>query len=430
MLKSLFTQLMNRKKSNLWIAMELLLVFCVLWYLVDYFFVVTYNKSIPSYQDTNNTYQVRITQFPEDHPEYNDEEGKPENVEAHYARILNHIRSYPGITDVSVSFENAAPGNDGISTNSFISVADTNQMHGMRILLINPETDFFNVFGYTTGNGEKKVSTHDFEWEKPDAVVINQLAASQFFPEGNAIGKYLKESNHPDNTYEIVGIVDNIKRFGIDYPEAICYKKRPIDASTISDAEISVRIDPTTTGGNYLSTFKQDMENSLRIGNFYFLHINSYNENIYNLNEAYGYNTAERVRFYLMIFFLINVLLCVIGTFWYRVNIRREEIGLRMALGSSRKSISTLLMVEGLCLLAIITLPALFLEWQFVHADLIPTIGDNNSSLVYLPQKKILRFLITNILTWLLMGLVIMAAIWLPARKASSLAPAEALHYE
>jgi putative ABC transport system permease protein len=112
------------------------------------------------------------------------------------------------------------------------------------------------------------------------------------------------------------------------------------------------------------------------------------------------------------------------------VNIRREEIGLRMALGSSRKGIKGLLIVEGLLLLTLITLPALLIEWQFVHAGLIETYGKGYSQVTYLPDRIFLRFLITNGLTWLLMAIVIVISIWLPARRASLLAPADALHYE
>ncbi len=47
------------------------------------------------------------------------------------------------------------------------------------------------------------------------------------------------------------------------------------------------------------------------------------------------------------IFLLINVFLAVIGTFWFRVNRRRNELGLRMAVGSSRRRLQQLLIGEG-----------------------------------------------------------------------------------
>jgi ABC-type lipoprotein release transport system permease subunit len=131
-----------------------------------------------------------------------------------------------------------------------------------------------------------------------------------------------------------------------------------------------------------------------------------------------------------MLFFVINLLLCVTGTFWYRIHIRREEIGIRIATGSSRRRIMELFMVEGLCLLGIVTLPAMFVEYQFVHAGLVGTFGIEYSTLKFLPDHTLLRFLITNALTWLILAGVILAAIRIPARRAARMQPADALRYE
>ena len=53
--------------------------------------------------------------------------------------------------------------------------------------------------------------------------------------------------------------------------------------------------------------------------------------------------------------------LAVIGTFWFHVSRRRAELGLRMAMGSTRASILGLVMGEGLMLLTIATVPALLI---------------------------------------------------------------------
>jgi putative ABC transport system permease protein len=87
--------------------------------------------------------------------------------------------------------------------------------------------------------------------------------------------------------------------------------------------------------------------------------------------------------------------------------------------------------VEGLCLLTLALLPALLIEFQIVHAELIFTMGQNaRNKGLYLPDHTMLRFLITNGITWLMMATVIVTAIWLPARKAAALPAAEALRHE
>ncbi|MDR2920329.1 MAG: ABC transporter permease [Tannerella sp.] len=311
MLKALFIQLMNRKKSNAWIALELLLVFCVSWYMVDYFFVISYNYSLPSYLNTNHTWQVNITQYPSDHPEYKEDENTPEQTETNYNRILNYIRSYPGVTDLSVSFNRSTPGSDRFDNKNFGIPTDTSKSCWVRSITIDPLSDYFGVFGFSEENGRKKVSIQDYEWGKPNSVVINKLAASQLFPDGNAMGKTIFDINRTEQIYEIVGIVDNTKRIIAERPEALCFFQNPLDASTIQRAEISIRIDPEINDKIFLTAFAQDMENNLRIGNFYFLSAESYNEKVEQHNELSGYNISNRTHLYLMAFFLVNVILAV-----------------------------------------------------------------------------------------------------------------------
>ena len=68
----------------------------------------------------------------------------------------------------------------------------------------------------------------------------------------------------------------------------------------------------------------------------------------------------DQVRLYVagIAFFLLNVLLGVVGTFWYRTQQRSAEIGLRMAMGATRKGIFWQLVKEGLALLTIAFIPS------------------------------------------------------------------------
>ena len=120
-------------------------------------------------------------------------------------------------------------------------------------------------------------------------------------------------------------------------------------------------------------------------------------------------------------FFLVNVFLAVIGTFWFRVNRRMGEIGLRMAMGSSRSGVRRLMTGEGLMLLTLATVPALLVCLNLAVAEVF--------SANVMPMTAG-RFWAVSGVTYLSLALIIVLAIWYPSRKASRLEPAEALHYE
>lgn len=122
-----------------------------------------------------------------------------------------------------------------------------------------------------------------------------------------------------------------------------------------------------------------------------------------------------------MVFMLVNVFFGIIGTFWLRMQNRKGEIGLRMALGAHRITLERYMYTEGLCLLAF-TLPLLIIfAFNMVYMDQLDS---------YRQPLTFMRFLMTFGFTYLLMGVMICIGIWFPVRKAVRLAPADALHYE
>ena len=129
----------------------------------------------------------------------------------------------------------------------------------------------------------------------------------------------------------------------------------------------------------------------------------------------------RRMSMAVNVFLLVNVFLAVIGAFWFRVNRRRGELGLRMAVGSTRRDIRLLVSGEGLLILTITAIPALLVCLNLAHADFLNT---------EVMKVTFGRLLVDSLLTWGILAGIIMLATWYPSRKASRLEPVEALHYE
>ena len=76
------------------------------------------------------------------------------------------------------------------------------------------------------------------------------------------------------------------------------------------------------------------MEQQLRLGNIYLSDVTPMS---YYREEVLR-SVLDNIRLYVVAvcFLLFNVLLGVVGTFWFRARQRIPEIGLRMAVGASR----------------------------------------------------------------------------------------------
>ena len=127
---------------------------------------------------------------------------------------------------------------------------------------------------------------------------------------------------------------------------------------------------------------------------------------------------SVKVHFWMMGFLLMNILLGIIGTFWFRTQHRRVELGLRIVVGSSRMQLWRRLNEEGLLLLTLAAIPAIVICYNIGYIELTETSM----------QWGVVRALITLGITYLLMALMILIGIWFPARQAIRIQPAEALH--
>lgn len=100
MKRKLLKQISNEWRSNLWLAVELLIISSVLWYIMDYVGVFSTLRSEPMGLDTEHVYQLTIKSKPEDSPTfepYADGEGFSEQLEI----VLNRLRERPDIAGVA-----------------------------------------------------------------------------------------------------------------------------------------------------------------------------------------------------------------------------------------------------------------------------------------------------------------------------------------
>jgi hypothetical protein len=401
--------------------------------MVDYFFVLSYNYHLPNHRDIRHTWKVNLDQYPEESSNYKPKESEAEAQKTNFTRILQQIQNHPWVEALAVSFWGSTPGAGNYSGRSYQRLNDTIVSAGGQMTPIDPDYDFFRVFGYTSDNGKKAASVRDFDWNNPNAIVVGRSVIERLFPDSLAIGKEIRAywMGKEYNRNMIAGVVDDVKRFDYERPQNTFYIPQRIDAANCTYAEISIRSKSSLSDPVFREIFQKEMTNALQTGNFYFKNIVSYPAIHAQTDRMFGQTNDVYVRICLMIFFLFNILLCVIGTFWYRIHLRREETGIRKAFGASKTNIRNALLLEGLCLLTVAMLPAMAVEFQFVHAGVINTLGKREDMPeVYLLDRTLLRFLITNGISWLIMAAVIVFAIWIPALKAAAMQPVEALRYE
>ena len=105
MIRHIFKIIWNERKTNAWITLEYVLVFCVLWFCVDYLFYMGKCYFEPNGFDIEHTYQINMQRKPADSAAFPTEDGPTEETDkqALAMTFLNRVNNYPGVESVSFS---------------------------------------------------------------------------------------------------------------------------------------------------------------------------------------------------------------------------------------------------------------------------------------------------------------------------------------
>lgn len=438
MIHHIFKQIWAQRKYNAWIYIELVIIFVLVWVLADYSFVLLHNKSIQQGFDTEDTYLVTYGMYGDKTSRYNQAEDDSLKKLDNLYLFTKKIKEYKNVevAELSCLMWGSVPYSGGFNQTAILTDSDSTDVFA-EVKNVS-SGDFFRIFHYT--------STKDNSWELPASIDLNQnnsifitrMVERALYGKGSAIGKTIKaDIGEGVKSYVVADVLNDQKRFDYTLPQgAVFGASPPVSADNLAEFGVCFRVKPGTPEQQFISDFRKDMTKQLRIGNFYLRDIQSFQSLKEDIDYVFGMTNEVRLRVALMLFFLLNIALGIIGTFWFRNQTRRGEIGLRMAVGSSRTMLQWQFILEALILLTIAVLPAIIINFGIVGADLIQLRMDTMieyktvKGSLYIIQNAPLRFLITNLITYVFLAIIVGLSAWIPAHRASKTHPVDALRDE
>lgn len=146
-MKNLLTQIKNEWRSNLFLLVELLLVFAVLWYIVDWVTVTARVYHTPMGFDTEHCYNLSFNSLTPKSALYNPDLTAEDDVDA-LLEITERLRHRPGVEGVTVS-QNCYPYNEG-SNGAYFYLQDSVCVTAYQVW---SDPDFYRVFRYQAADG-------------------------------------------------------------------------------------------------------------------------------------------------------------------------------------------------------------------------------------------------------------------------------------
>ena len=269
--------------------------------------------------------------------------------------------------------------------------------------------DYFRAMGIRLVRG--RLFTDRDDSHAPRVAVINETLARQFFPNEDPLGKRILVTNGPDVWRQIVGIVADIKQYGVD-KETTSQTYEPYAQAPFRSLNLVLRTEgsPSALAG-MLRPAVYAIDKDQPVGT------------IQPLEEILG-TTMAKQRFgmvLLLVFSFVALVIAAVGIYGvmaYSVAQRTGEFGIRMALGAQRSDVLRLVLSSAGKLVG------LGLLIGFGATVLISRVMD---SMLFQTST---HDPLTYSLTILLLAAVALAACLLPARRATRVNPIEALRTE
>ena len=255
--------------------------------------------------------------------------------------------------------------------------------------------------------------SEDDDGSKPRVALVNRTMAAEIFPVEDPLGKIIVSEFNKDHPVQIIGVVDDIKDGPLDRkPTASVYE--PLNQNPSNDFYVTLRT--AVSEGAMLPAMVHAVHriDSGLIANGE----DTMADRINNSQAAYLHRSAAWVAAGFAALALLLGMIGLYGVIAYSVGQRTRDIGVRMALGARRSSVYQLILKEA-CRLA--------------------AMGVAGGILCSVVVANLLRSLLFAISPWdmptlLSVGLVLagatLVASYIPARRAASIDPAEALRAE
>ena len=334
---------------------------------------------------------------------------KKDQVPVLRAALADRLRALPGVTGVTYS-SHLPMADEGSGNTQDFAVAGYTPAKGedMEVITDFEGPDFFRTMGIAIGRGRDFLASDNAQ--STPVAIVNETMARKYWPQGDALGRSI---TYDKKTWQIVGIVPEFMYHDPSNTDPLPLLFLPIDQEGYpSYAQFAVRTNSSlATLAPELRQVVSSLDRSLPLEN-----LMSYDEVI-----AQMYQMSRLPAELLIVYALASLLVAMLGLYAvmaYAVVERSREFALRMALGSSRAGVFRLVLGSSAAVVMI---------------GLV-TGGLGSIAAVRLLRSMLFGVTASDPLSYIaaaaLLSLAVVFSGLIPARRAASIEPMQALRSE
>ena len=335
---------------------------------------------------------------------------QPQSV-AFYNELLHRVRANPEVKSASIATTvplGETVLGDEIEIPGRPVEKDQPAPHAIYVAV---SSHYFETLGMSLLRG-REITDADTENSQPVAVITAAMA-EKYWPNQDPIGKTFARADKPKRAVQIVGIVKN-PRFGQISGPAEEGFFIPFTQNFVSTATLQIR---TAISADAMARTALEQIHSISPTMPVF-GIRTMSRLLDGANGLLFFKAGAAIAAALGFLGLILAVVGVYGVMSYSVSRRTSEIGIRMALGARREQVLTMICKQGALLVAIGVVTGLVCAFAIgrLMSDFLVDVTPTDPA--------------TFICVSVLLTTIALVACFIPARRATSIEPTQALRHD
>jgi predicted permease len=327
-------------------------------------------------------------------------------VRDYYQSLLDRIAAVPGVEAVGAAKDFPLRGVGELRGPTVPGSAGGAGDRPVRLPVLHVSADYFRAMGIPMRAG--RAFTAADRQDAPPVWIVNEAFAKKYWPNESAVGKVLRLGPTP---IQIIGVVGDFRQRTLTEPaEPTAYIHYP------QNMRVGLSLAVRTTGDplRYANAVREAIWSVDRDQTI---------TSVETLSSIVGGNVA-RPRLLASLLLLFGAMglalgaLGIYGVLAYAVSQRRQEIGVRVALGASPRSVLRLVVGQGMALAGagvVAGIAGAFVLTRLMSAVLFEVRATDPATFATVVV--------------VLLGAALIAS-WLPARRALRIDPVQALRYD
>ncbi|MDE6378142.1 MAG: FtsX-like permease family protein [Duncaniella sp.] len=430
MFKLILKNICANRGRNLLVMAELILIAAVAWIVLEPVVVNKYLLDRDLGYDTDRLVRIEIGE------RYTDDEYTSTERYDDLLRLLARLRAMPGV-EAATMVNNRSFESQSINANSY--PCDSTGGAYFEVEFIKGQ-DFFKTFGIHGSDGKVFNEPPMNERDRIVSRGMGQVMHPGVNPVGHYINEYSETYTHGREDM-IVGVVEDVIYRSEFSRSAIVYmpkSREDIEKGLRGFYNFSLvaRLKPGVDPADFVRDNYETISRDLSAGRAYAHSPMTYTE--FRDIRCIDMRKGNFLMSALALFLIVNLFLCVTGTFYLQTRDRSRDAGIMRAFGASRASICINLIAEGW----VMTIVAWLIGCAGVYLWGIKDGLSKGSELMGIPSQRLVdaipmwidnfavHFGVVSVVVLVLMLMAVTIGIYLPARNIARVSPVDALREE